>query len=138
MSRTFSTRSGSCDSRNDFVRWGFNPNARQIRPIVEWLNADIVGHRACAPVRTALRRRLERFRDDGLDFVVEDGALSAWPRLIVKTVESMLGESASPLADSHAVSAQCGTDIDIGPSRRAAENDLCAECHQPRTTWACC
>ena len=37
-SRTFSTSCGSCDRRYDSVRCGRKPNARQIRPIVAWLN----------------------------------------------------------------------------------------------------
>jgi hypothetical protein len=34
-STTFSTKSGSVDSLNESVRWGFSSNLRQIRPIVD-------------------------------------------------------------------------------------------------------
>jgi hypothetical protein len=49
MSRTFSTKNGSLESLNVCVRWGFSPNALQIRPMVDWDN----------PVASAIPRVLQ-------------------------------------------------------------------------------
>src|SRR6266542_5512870 len=131
MSRTFSTRRGSCDSRTDSVRCGCSPNARQIRPIDEWLN----------PTFFAMERVLQCVRPRGVDSrvlvttastassVIERTAPRTW--LVVEPVEALRYESGSPFADAPTVNAQLATDVAIRLPLGAAQNNLGPERHLP-------
>ena len=54
-------------------------------------------HRARAPVRLALRRRLQRLDDDGLDRLVGDRPRRADARLVIQPLEPALDKLAAPL-----------------------------------------
>ena len=134
MSRTFSSSSGSCDSRNDSVRCGLSPNARHKRPIDVWLRPGGLRHRPGAPVGTPARRRLERASDDGFYLIVADLARCARARLIVQTIEPILAEPCPPQMDGRTRAAERGGDPYVGFASSGPENDPCSEGNVPRTS----
>src|SRR3546814_19057865 len=60
---------------------------------------DGFSHRPQAPMRRASRRRLQGQPDRLGDLVIADLARPARPRLVVKPVETLFGETPPPLAD---------------------------------------
>ena len=76
-------------------------------------DAGLRGHRARAPVRLPLGRRLQRLDDKRFDFFVGDLAWTAHARLVVQTFQPPLDEAVTPFAHSLAGGARASSNLGV-------------------------
>src|SRR6476469_2365356 len=98
MSRTLSTKSGSLDSLNVWLRCGCKPNALHIRRMVVWekpVSAAIERIDQCVASAGGAQRPL----DHGSNLVVVYRSRSAGANLVKQTIAAILQKSTAPLAN---------------------------------------